>query len=285
MEMLTLYRGIAVPRSKAKMIADNIKEKGIKGDEGFWRFIYKDLRARINELFNKPDLSRNDTIYSKQYNEFPVVCVADELGAHYYALVHNWNSEDNTPIVITLKVPITDVYVDGRDFLYTCFGSCKSYQTVEILKELYGSSIEKYFLKAISSSDLRYRYAMCDLATQDLDVIVAHYKNKTIIRGRYNTHFRSAFFVRAPIPPDRIKDVQIIDVESEKYGDKEIIKIPSKFTFITCLYELTIRYPSYTRILKRELISLSLNNCPNPRIVSLNDVRQMDEWGRKFQPS
>jgi len=278
MKKLTLYRGIAVPRSKAEDIVNNIKENGIRGDEGSWRFSHRDIRSRIDELFNKSDLSRRDTLYNDQYDEFPVICAADELGAYYYALVHNWNSEDDTPIVITLEAPITDVYVDGRDFLYTCFGFCKSYRTVEILKELYGSSIKKYFLKAISSSDLHYRYAMCDLATQDLDVVKAHYKNKTIIRGRHNTHFRSAFFVKAPIPPDRIRDVQIIDVKSEKYGDIEIIEIPSKFTFITRLYKLTIRHPSYTEILKRELISLSLSTCPNPRIVSLEDVRQMDEW-------
>jgi len=157
------------------------------------------------------------------------------------------------------------VYVDGRDFLYTCFGFCRSYQTVGILRKIYGSSIEKYFLKAISSSDLRYRYAMCDLATQDLDVVEAHYKNKIIIRGRYNTHFKSAFFVRAPISPDRIEDVRIIDVEVERYGSIEVINVPSKFIFTT---------------LKRKLVSLSLHNCPNPSIINLDYVRQRDEMSR-----
>ena len=267
MKELTLYREIAVPKSEAEAVVDNIKERGIRGDEGFWKFSYTDIRSRIDELFNKPDLSTNDTRNGSC--EFPVVCAADELGAYYYALIHNWSNEKNAPIVITLRVPIKDVYVDGRDFLYTCFGFCRSYQTVGILKRIYGDSIEKYFLKAISSSDLRYRYAMCDLATQDLDVVKAHYKNKIIVRGRYNTHFRSAFFVRAPISPDRIEDVRIIDVEVERYGSIETIQIPSKFTFIMRLYKLN-------QTIKRELVSLSLHNCPNPPIISLDYVRQID---------
>jgi len=269
MKVLTLYRGIAVPESEAEAVVNNIKERGIRGDEGFWKSSYTDIRSQINELFNKPDLSTNDTRNGNC--EFPVVCVADELGAYYYALVHNWSNEKNAPIVITLRVPIKDVYVDGRDFLYTCFGFCKSYQIVGILKRIYGDSIEKYFLKAIFSNNPQYKCAMCDLATQDLDVIKAHYMNEIIIRGRYNTHFRSAFFVRAPIPPDKIEDVQIIDdVEVERIGSMEIIRIPSKFTFITSLYNLTYR------ILERSLVSLSLHECSNLSIVSLDYLRQVD---------
>jgi hypothetical protein len=54
---------------------------------------------------------------------------------------------------------------------------------------------------------------MCDLATQDDDVICSHIKNKAVIEGRYNTRFRSAFMVRTPVSAERIISVKVIEEE------------------------------------------------------------------------
>jgi hypothetical protein len=55
--------------------------------------------------------------------------------------------------------------------------------------------------------DASYKFAMCDLAVQDEEVIQAHMKNEIVIGGRYGTCFQSAFFVRAPVAPQDIISV------------------------------------------------------------------------------
>jgi hypothetical protein len=57
--------------------------------------------------------------------------------------------------------------------------------------------------------------AMCDLATQDDEVISAHARNHTITGGRHNTRFRTAFMVQTPVRPERIIEISTADGETE----------------------------------------------------------------------
>lgn len=218
---LILWRGITVRREEAEHVIEKIKCDGLKGDEGFWRFTGWELRPSIEDLINKPDLSTKDT--REGYREFPVIAFADELGAYYYAFIHNYK-EGSVPIIIKIKVDISRkyIYVDGRDFLYPVFGLwdkknlAKKYgvsqafnKVLSVLKNIYGDKIEVYFRKVVEVNDPNYRIAMCDLAVHDLDVVLGHYRNKIVIRGRYHVTFRSAFFVEAPIQPSEIIDIFI----------------------------------------------------------------------------
>ena len=231
MKKLTLFRGISVSKNEVEKIKGNIITNGIKGNEGFWEFELNDLRKQLNELFEKPDLSTEDTrpsIWIEDHNNgghrelingFPVICAADKLGAHYYALVHNRHKvKDEVGLIVSFETPIDNVYADGRDFLYTCFqlwdrNATKNYaKQLSLLTKIYGDAIRKYFEKASKSKDQSYRIAMCDLATQDIDVVKAHYKNDIVIGGRYGTVFKSAFFVRVPILPEYILNVEIVEV-------------------------------------------------------------------------
>jgi len=226
---LELYRGIAVPQDKVAEVTRNIRVSGIIGNEGR-KFIGTRLRPYIEQLFNRHNLSIKDT--REGYEEFPTVAFADELGAYYYALRHNYR-KDYVPLVIRAKIDINkkDVHVDGRDFLYTVFGMWdkrnlvktygkdKAYQIVSsTLKTIYGEKILRYFNKAAQTDDYNYRIALCDLAINDLDVVLAHANNKIVIRGRWHVVFKSAFFVETPITPDEILEVFQPD--------------PSKFEFI-----------------------------------------------------
>lgn len=47
---------------------------------------------------------------------------ADKDTALYYAFVHNRKEENTEPLLIEFEASITDVWIDGRDFLYTVFG-------------------------------------------------------------------------------------------------------------------------------------------------------------------
>ena len=159
-EKIVLYRGIAVENNKVEETISKIKENGLRGDEGFWKFIGWNLRSSIEKLFYKQNLTINDT--RDGFKEFPVIPFADELGAYYYALIHNYK-EGRTPLVIKVELNIQRkyIYVDGRDFLYSVFGLWdqgnlakkygvqKAFELVNnTLEKIYGSKILKYFQKS-----------------------------------------------------------------------------------------------------------------------------------------
>jgi len=218
--ILELYRGIAIsPDKKVTEVIRNMKDFGISGEEGRWRFTGWRLRPYIEQLFQKQSLSTKDT--REGYEEFLVVPFADELGAYYYALRHNYK-EGYIPLVIRARIDLYKkyVYVDGRDFLYTVFGMwdkrglvktygiVKAYQIVSnTLKAIYGDKVDRYFEKASKTTDSDNRISLCDLAVHDLDVVLAHANNRIVIRGRYNVTFKSSFFVEAPIASDEILEV------------------------------------------------------------------------------
>lgn len=223
---LMLHRGISVPASEAESIRQRILRDGLQGDEGQWNIQVTDVRDRLPRLLAKPDLSTDDTCPSKwvstpqggylQYLEaFRTVCAADPLGASYYARVHNAKrGESQVSLVIRFRAPLSDVFVDGRDFLYSCFQFWDSLGTTRrpaqraLLCSSFGPAVGRYFDLACSSPEHRYRIAVCDLAGQDVDVVRAHARSKIVLGGRYGTIFRSAFHVRLPVAADRIESVE-----------------------------------------------------------------------------
>jgi hypothetical protein len=214
-DMLTFYRGIAVARDKAEADVASIRSGGMRGDEGRWQFSLEALRDRTEALFQKEDLSTTDT-QGADSSPYKAICACgDELGASYYALVHNvCMDSDERSYVIEFAAPADHVSIDGRDFLYTCFQLWDRESTdyydaqCKALDHLFGSAILRYFQKAARSQDQQFRIAMCDLACQDPDVIRAHIKNTITIEGRYQVVFRSAFFVRVPIEASQILDIR-----------------------------------------------------------------------------
>lgn len=224
-EDIVLYRGIAVSKESSEEVRKKFLEHGIHGDEGKqWKFEMNDLKDKLENLIQKSDLTTEDTRPSSPSDWFPVICACgDEIGAAYYALIHNTHINANEmSFVIKFVAPLSDVTIDGRDFLYTCFQlwDRKNSKFVKLqtrwLSKIYGKKIVKYFEKAISSKETNHRIAMCDLACQDAQVIKDHATNQTLIKGRHNTTFCSAFFVRVPIEPP-----QIISVEAARYIDFE----------------------------------------------------------------
>jgi hypothetical protein len=128
-----------------------------------------------------------------------------------YAVSRNFTPNENDyPLVVEFKASIEDVYVDPRDFLCTAFqrwdekSAHQQQRQTKLLAELFGPAIERYFSAACASLDQSYRIAMCNLASFDEAVVESHYANNRLIAGRYKTRFSSAFFVKAPIQPERI---------------------------------------------------------------------------------
>lgn len=215
MSRLILYRGISVPRQDSKKVIRKFRTNGLtKSEKSSWQFKITDLRSQIPDLFNKLDLTTKDTKIDKE--SFSVICACgDKLGAIYYAANHNQcPGSKEFGILISFSVPLESIYIDGRDFLYTCFqlwdretSKCFEKQKQALCK-IFGKEIEKYFFKAVSSKETQYRIAMCDLACQDLDLIQNYANNNIVLGGRYGTVFRSSFFVKTPISSKNIIKVE-----------------------------------------------------------------------------
>lgn len=209
-----LYRGITVQESDADDIIENIKIKGISGEEGSWKFsvpLVNEVRENIESLFLQDDLKVEDVIKDGGYLGF--CACGSENGALYYAQKHNLARGRNTPLIIEFEVGIDQVYIDGRDFLCTGFQffdrESKDYyvEQLQVLTNLYGPHIQRYFEKSSSSNDQTYRVAICNLACFDRQVVKYHLDNSLTIYGRCNTKFQSAFFVQGPIEASAIKSV------------------------------------------------------------------------------
>lgn len=220
---MRMYRGISVSSEKFEEVCVDISTNGLRlSNFSTWNtFEVVDLRSQIEDLLDKPDLLIDDTRPYRWVETstgrqevltgaIPVVCACgDKLGATYYATRHNRSDDKNAPILITFEVDISDLYIDGRDFLYNfVFQMGHSQVQRQCALEMFGPALARYIDRAWQRDDTQHRIALCDLAVQDLDVIKSHHKNKLVIEGRYGTTFRSAFFVRLPIGPESILAVE-----------------------------------------------------------------------------
>jgi hypothetical protein len=212
----TFYRGITTTINKAESTLRNIKQDGLSGNEGNWKLEIpdvSDVRQRLNNILSSEKPSADDIFKD---TPFKGICACgDENGALYYALCHNKSDNNSVSIIIKFIADLDNIYIDSRDFLCTVFQlwdrettTLKEKQLL-ILERLYGNGIDKYFSKCISTTDQQVRIAMGNLAAFDPEIIKDHYNNKKTIAGRYNTHFCSAFFVKAPIAASSILKCEI----------------------------------------------------------------------------
>ena len=77
----------------------------------------------------------------------------------------------------------------------------------DILDQCFGDGVLRYARKAWATNDQESRIAFCELAIQDPAVIASHYRNSTVLGGRYRTVFRSAFLVKLPVEPESMVNV------------------------------------------------------------------------------
>jgi hypothetical protein len=152
------------------------------------------------------------------------ICFADRGGANYYAFHHNVTKNNKIPVVIEAEVSISNVAIDGRDFLYTVFGFLaggseeKVDRQKRILSKIFGEKIITYIDKVIQNPECN-AFAVCDLAIIDDEIIECHYKNQILIEGRCRTNFKSAFYVKTPINSESIQDISINKYFSENSND------------------------------------------------------------------
>jgi hypothetical protein len=175
---MRFFRGIAVPASAASQVQAIIKSEGLKRHQGERYHLEYRHPGQLEQLFNKVDLTRDDTQPEGEAGA-PAICACGEIsGASYYAWEHNRKGENTTPILIEFEVPEDSVSIDGRDFMTTVFSLGEPGLAAPVLERVFGRAILKYAEKAWNSADPQHRLALSDLARHDPDVIRAHHANR-----------------------------------------------------------------------------------------------------------
>ena len=217
---MKLFRGIAIPSDGVNDVIDHIKKNDMKLGNGLWFVMAPDLKeekedsVKWKNLVSKASLNTNET----RKKEVETICACgDKASALYYACIHNRTETNDVPILIEFEAPIQDIWIDGRDFLYTVVQLWdrrteklqRKMKVQKVLIEVFGENISKYLERAFETNDVDRRIALVDLMINDQKVIEDHFNNKTWIHGRHETFFKSAFSVRSPIRPSQVNNVQI----------------------------------------------------------------------------
>lgn len=218
---MRLFRGIAISRNKVDDVIENLRKTGMRAGNGRWNIMAPDLKkefqkpAKWVELISKDTLSIDET--RKKGAEIICAC-GDKESALYYACIHNKTVTNDTPVLIEFEAPMEDVWVDGRDFLYTMMqfwdrktsSQRQKAKVKKILVEVFGEGIIPYLQECFKTCDSFRRVALVELAVNDHRVIEGFFKNESWIRGRQGTFFRSAFLVRSPILPSQTQSIQVV---------------------------------------------------------------------------
>lgn len=224
---LELYRGITVPPEKADDVVNSILTDGLNGAEGRWNFQVPADIASAQSLARKSldDPAMFESVWTGSAAAGLCACGSRD-GAAYYANEHNVvRAEGKTlPLLITLGTSLDKIYVDCRDFLMPALQGFDRVSSAHIeeqrasLKEFFGGAVLLYFDKCLETGNQQERIALGNMATFDQDVIRSHLLNSRFLAGRYNTRFKSAFFVSAPIAPSDILNVEALDLYSPPSG-------------------------------------------------------------------
>ena len=222
---MRFYRGIAVPVDEAVGTIASIRQNGLQVRNAGWRMVAQHLKPHLDRIWSLPKIERSDVdLVPNDETPHRICACFDKTSALFYACKKNLNATDTASILITFDADIADVIVDGRDFLYTVFQMGNSDRARPILERLFGSAILRYAERAWATPKGDHqRIAICHLAVQDDDVILSHARNRTIIGGRYNTEFCSAFMVRMPIPSQRIVCVEKVAARDFSLPDPAIL--------------------------------------------------------------
>jgi hypothetical protein len=209
---LRFFRGIAVQSSLLPTVEREISERGLLSGSGRWLMDFPDIaaiRTHQSTLLQDLDVDPRERFAGSAVGICATGCRA---GATYYALKHN-SAPGHEPLLIEFEAPVSDVYVDGRDFLYTAFQLWDSHSEESVheqhraIARVFGRRCAELFLLVTKETDQRKRINLATLAVTDENVVREHYKNTIPLGGRSKTEFSSAFIVRGPVPGSNVLSV------------------------------------------------------------------------------
>lgn len=217
---MKLYRGLNLDASDIEIIKNN-GDSDL--DKGAWLMKPKIQKHTLNPdvilstlLDEKNDIERYPNRNTKDSKELGKYVTGCQLGSSIYSYDSN-----KKPLHVYLEIDVDDdnIFIDGRDFLYTIFHSLIKTKIIEeakinFLSMVFGEKFIEYintarkrrdeFIKLSAINSFRYVDYIC----MDQVVVRDHYNNHNVlIKGRYDTKFFSAFAIIGGIHANMIKKV------------------------------------------------------------------------------
>jgi hypothetical protein len=112
--------------------------------------------------------------------------------------------------VLRIEVDPSEIYVDGRDFLFFSFQRVDRWIDVperrDLMSQAFGKKILRWAERAAMqpSSPASIRINVACHACRDPGIILAHLRSKIVLFGKANFYFCSAFRFLTPVPKDRV---------------------------------------------------------------------------------
>jgi len=139
---IRFFRGIVVPSGSATSTIADIQQNGLQIRKSGWRMIAQDLKPHFDRLWSLPTITRADVnLLPDDQTPSRICACADKTSALFYACRKNVTVVNNTSLLITFEADISDIIVDGRDFLYTAFQLGNSERTRATVERLYGARV------------------------------------------------------------------------------------------------------------------------------------------------
>lgn len=123
---------------------------------------------------------------------------------------------NHIPIIIKAEIDIENLVIDSRDFLYKIFSNYlslskeKKENIVNNLSQIFGIEVVEYIKKINACDNLDNVFGLCDLLTNNQQIIKNFYSNKTILGGGYKTITKYSYFIKKNIPKENILDIYTI---------------------------------------------------------------------------
>lgn len=207
---IVMYRGLALSDD------DVVKLRTLGIEEHYYADTDElNVTAVTGELFEKKFFSREDVcsktelksdgkggVYRVGYCGKITYGTTDIISAAQYALRNE--TALKRAYVLTFQVDVNDIYIDGRDFLYTIFSVTKNW-TLDLVGKMaraFGTNFENYLNKIKENPTLTNEYIT--LLCQDKEAIESHLKNDILIKGRYDLEFLNSFKIRTLIQKESV---------------------------------------------------------------------------------
>lgn len=201
-----LFRGLVFDRRVAAQEIETIRLQGFPDSAKRASNTYG-IRAPTRDALTIQDHDFKNEIWDREL--FPPFACADIRSASRYATGGRQNEQG---VVVRIELDPSQIYVDGRDFLFYSFQRVDrwvgEHRSRELMKEAFGPRIlewaERAALERDGSDEDQRRINIACHACRDVQIIRAHLRSKLVLFGKANFYFCSAFRFNTPVSKDKI---------------------------------------------------------------------------------
>lgn len=216
---MRLYRGLNLDKTEIQSFRTN---GDFNINIGAWllkpKIEHHDLTVEvvIENILKEPENIERYNRASKELVDFGKYVTGCVLGASIYS--HDSDKKEEN-VIIDIEVDPTQVFIDGRDFLYNAFPRLIQASQIDLnlkkmLSDSFGNKLIQYLEKAkqFNGIDSNWIFRLVDYICMDNTIIKSHFfNNSVLIQGRYFTKFLSSFAVIGGIKPEMIIDIRKSD--------------------------------------------------------------------------